>query len=510
MANEAGKSLLQTRSAWTEDLASAPALSSTPPETARFVARFVRTDASGQHWLHTLVEQDGAYREQSAPVADGIASLIAVHPSAAWYEREIHDQLGVMIYGLPDLRPLFLHENWPQGVHPWRDGWPSLQQNNGTAPAPSLPLSGAPYPFLQVEGDGVCEVSVGPIHAGIIEPGHFRFSVVGDRVLHLELQHFFTFRAAETRFAGLPPAQAVVIAESISGDHCLAHAVAFCEAVEALAGVEPPPRARLLRLIGLELERMWFHIGDTGGLAGDVGFIAAAAACSRLREEILAASAATVGTRFWRGMVCPGGMRRDLADDDLRRLGCAVQRIHEEFVEVARALLATPSLAARYCDCGVLARPIARDLAVVGPAGRASGQNVDVRRDHPSPAYREIDPKVIVLDSGDVMARARIRIEEAGESAMLMRRALAVLPGGAVCAPMPALLTGDGRAAVESPRGELIYRLWVENGLITRCYVRDPSFQNWPALPHAVIGGVIADFPLINKSFNLSYAGCDR
>ncbi len=509
MADQAGNSSLHTRNVWAE-AASAPALPPTCAETARFVARFVRTDTAGEHWLHTLIEQDGAYREWCDPVRDGISSLTPIHPSAAWYEREIHDQLGVAIHDLPDSRPLFLHENWPQRLHPWRDGWPLPSNRASALPAASLPPERETYPFLQVEGDGVCEVNVGPIHAGIIEPGHFRFSMMGDRVLHLELRHFFTFRAAETLFAGLPPAQAVIIAESISGDHCLAHAVAFCEAVEALAGVEPSPRARLLRLIGLELERMWFHIGDTGGLAGDVGFVAAAAACSRLREEVLAASAATVGTRFWRGMVCPGGMRHDFADEDLRRLGCAVQRIHDEFAAVARALLATPSLAARYCDCGVLAPLSAHELAVVGPSGRASGQDVDVRRDHPSSAYREIDPQVIVHRSGDVMARARIRIEEAAESALLIRRALAVLPAGAVCAPLPVLLTGDASAVVESPRGELIYRVWVENGLITRCYVRDPSFQNWPAVPHAVTGGIIADFPLINKSFNLSYAGCDR
>lgn len=496
-------------SAPVEEAAAAPARELAPPSPVRLVARFARTGAAGEHWLHTLTEEAGAYREHCEPLADHLSSLTSAHPSAAWYEREIQDQFGPVFPDLPDPRPLFLHENWPQDFHPARVEWP-LPPPAGAVPAPSAPRPGLPYPFLQVEGDGVCEVSVGPIHAGIIEPGHFRFSVVGDRVLHLELRHFFTFRAAETLLTGLPPAQAVPLAESISGDHCLAHAVAFCEAVEALAGVELPPRARLLRLIGLELERMWFHVGDTGALAGDVGFVAAAAACSRLREAILAASAAATGTRFWRAMVCPGGLRRDLADDDLRGLGGAVQRIHDEFAEVARALLATPSIEARYCDCGVLDPQIARDLAVVGPAGRASRHNVDVRRDHPSEAYRQIDPQIMVLDRGDVMARARMRIDEAGESATLMRRALAVLPGGAVCTPVPALLTGEGMAAVEAPRGELIYRVWVENGWITRCYVRDPSFQNWPALPFAVIGGVIADFPLINKSFNLSYAGCDR
>jgi len=259
-----------------------------PAAPVRLVARFGRIDAAGQLWLHTLTDGAGRYQEHVDAVQGVTASLTATHPSAAWYEREIQDQFGLEFEGLADARPLLFHESWPEGMHPLRDGWPEPPRPGADGvPAASLPRLRAEFPFLRVDGNGVCEVSVGPIHAGIIEPGHFRFSVVGDTVLHLELRHFFTHKAAETRFERLSPDRAMLIAESISGDHCLAHAVACCEAVEAIAGIEVPPRAQLIRLIGLELERMWFHVGDVGALAGDVGYLPAAAWCSRLREALL-------------------------------------------------------------------------------------------------------------------------------------------------------------------------------------------------------------------------------
>lgn len=481
------------------------------PASPRLVARFGRRDSAGQLWLHTLTDGADGYQERIEGLQSPMPSMAGEHPSAVWYEREIQDQFGIEVSGLPDARPLLFHENWPEGIHPLRDGWSALARPAESAgPAPALPRLRPEYPFLRVEGNGVCEVGVGPIHAGIIEPGHFRFSVMGDSVLHLELRHFYTHRGAETLFERLSPQQAILMAESISGDHCFSHALACCEAMESLAGIEAPPRAQLIRLLGLELERLWFHVGDVGALAGDVGYGAAASWCSRVREALLRASMAAVGTRFWRGINCPGGIRQDIEDEALRGLGAEVQRMHQEFAEMARILLETPSVETRFDDCGVLPAAVARDLAVVGPVARASGVQGDVRHDHPSGAYQQINPDVPVFASGDVMARVRVRIAEAAESATLIRRALAALRAGPVQAPLPEGLEGSRLAAVESPRGELIYRIWMEQGRVTRCYLRDPSFQNWPALPHAVIGGVIADFPLINKSFNLSYAGCDR
>jgi Ni,Fe-hydrogenase III large subunit len=463
----------------------------------RLVSMFGSLDPDGRRRVHYVVDVgEREYRILDRVVDGTVASATAVTPAAAWYEREVADQFGIEFTGHPDPRPLLFHENWPDGVHPMVQA------------CESVPVAKREYRFLKVQGDGVCEVPVGPVHAGIIEPGHFRFSVVGDTILHLELRHFYTHKGTEKLFVGTPVPSGALLAESVSGDNCFAHAVAYCQAIENALGVEVPRRAQALRLVGLELERMVAHIADVGALCGDVGFTVPAPYAARLKESLLRASTAFTSTRFWRGIATPGGVR--MADGDPRALAAAIREAAADFAALARMILDTPSVQDRFETTGILERDVARDLAVVGPAARASGIRMDVRRDHPYGLYREVPIEVPHFHYGDVLARARIRIDEVAVAARVLAEVLDALPTGPLASALPVAQGGEGWSAVESPRGELLYWVRVETGRIARCHIKSPSFQNWPAVPLTMPGNIIADFPLINKSFNLSYSGCDR
>jgi len=467
----------------------------------RLVSIFGSTDDNHVRHVHYLIDVNGReYRMLSSPVTGPIASATPVTPSAAWYERELHDQYGIECVGHPDPRPLLFHENWPENVHPMIDN---------ASHVPWTSTEGR-YRFLKVQGDGVCEVPVGPIHADIIEPGHFRFSVVGDTVLHLELRHFYTHKGTEKLFENTPVMDGVMIAESVSGDNCFSHAVAYCQAIESAFGISVPPRAQAIRLIGLELERMIAHIADVGVLCGDVAFSVPAAYTARIKETLLRASTRFFGTRFWRGIAVPGGVTRDLSNAETSEFGRMVTAAARDFAQMARLILHTSSIQNRFESTGILTAEIARQLGVVGPVARASGIRLDVRCDHPSGRYRHINVDIPLYKYGDVLARARIRIDETAISMGLVDETLKELPAGSVLVPVPLLGNAEALSAVESPRGELLYWVRIRDGRITRCHIKSPSFQNWPALPLAMPGNIIADFPLINKSFNLSYSGCDR
>ncbi len=446
--------------------------------------------ANGGVTLHYLVDlprlgyQDFPYR-----VAGPVRSMVPITAAASWHEREVHEEYGVEFTGHPALHPLARHRV-PQS------GSTATERNEAQ--------------FLKVQGEGVCEVPVGPVHAGIIEPGHFRFSVVGDTVLHLQLQLFYTHKGSEKLFEGNAASNAVPIAESISGDNCFSHAVAYCQAVENVHQAGVPTKAEAIRLVGLEIERLLAHIGDFGALCGDVGFSVPAAYCARIKEDLLQASARSTGTRYWRGIAVPGGVRLEITSNSAKELRESVRIAVEDFLGIAERAFNTPSVEDRFEGAGVLSRSAATDLAVVGPVARACGMPIDVRNDHPYGAYRILKSDVPTCQSGDVMARARIRVDEVQTSARLIEDCLEALPEGPIRSSLSATASGEASAAVESPRGELVYWLRLEEGKITRCHVRSPSFQNWPALPIAVAGNIIADFPLINKSFNLSYSGCDR
>ncbi|MGE5110705.1 MAG: NADH-quinone oxidoreductase subunit C [Acidobacteriaceae bacterium] len=448
-------------------------------EEVRLVSIFGSSNGEGKKFANYILDlANREYRVMAILIDGALPTATATTPAAAWYERELRDRYGIEIQGHPDPRPLLFHT--------------------------------ADYPFLKVDGVGVCEVPVGPVHAGIIEPGHFRFSVVGDTVLHLELRHFYTHKGTETIFEGTPVLNGAIIAESISGDNCFAHAVAYSQAVEHGCDAFAPRRAQGIRLVGLELERVLAHIGDVGALCGDVGFAVPAAYTSRLKERLLRESTRAIGTRYWRSISVPGGVTRDISAEGALSLGQATTSVAREFAEIAQMILDTPSVQNRFESTGVLKPNVARQLAVVGPVARASGLRLDVRHDHPYGAYRDCAFEPVTYHYGDVLARARVRIDETAASALLIDEALEDLPSGPIYAKVDSTRNTTGLSAVESPRGELLYWIHMDGGTIQRCHVKSPSFQNWPALPLAMHGNIIADFPLINKSFNLSYSGCDR
>jgi len=431
------------------------------------------------------------------------ASLANAIPAVNWQEREIQDLFGLKLIGHPNPRRCALHDDWP-AVHPLRKDF-DLR-------AELPPFEGERHKFREVEGEGVFQVPVGPVHAGIIEPGHFLFSVAGEPVLYLQLRLFYTHKGTEKLFEQLPVAHGVRLAESISGDTSFAHATAFCHAMERAAGVEAPPRARALRTLCLELERLYNHIGDIGAIATDVAFAVANMHALRLRERVLRLNELLTGNRLLRGMACPGGVRCDWESGQVRALTELPAQLEPEFDALVTLIENSASTRDRLETTGVLTPDVAHDLGIVGIAGRASGFNRDLRRDFPHAAYDRVQFRVPVYETGDVEHRLQVRIDEVRESLSIIRQLTADLPDGPwreTLGDLPANRTALGW--VEGWRGEIFHWIRTAPGnRLARCKVKDPSLQNWPALSHAILGNIVPDFPVVNKSFNLSYSGTDR
>jgi Ni,Fe-hydrogenase III large subunit/Ni,Fe-hydrogenase III component G len=465
------------------------------PREARYELCYLFTLAERRDWLLLCTDLRGD---------DRLFHSITPHIHAAkWYEREIRDMFGLIPVGHPDLRRLVRHEHWPKGTHPLKKDFPwdaVLERAQGE------------HAFRRIEGEGVFEVPVGPIHAGIIEPGHFRFSVAGEPIMQLELHHFWKHRGVEKLFERLRLTDGVPLAERVSGDTTAGHSLAYCQAVETLLGIDVPVRARYLRSLFLELERLHNHLGDVGAICNDTAYALAHAHCSRMKERIMQLNDRLTGSRFLRGVNRIGGVALDLADRQMAQVTDELAAIEPDFSELDRILFANASLTDRLETTGILTEHTAWDHAVIGVVGRASGIDRDIRRDRPFAAYAELQPKVVLYRYGDVRARLRVRMDEIHESMRLIRDVRARMPQGPVLAE-PSRTPAPGEwalSAVEGWRGEILYMVMAgEQGQIHRCKVRDPSFVNWPAIQWAVLGNIIPDFPLINKSFNLSYAGND-
>lgn len=434
------------------------------------------------------------------PVLNSVTDAI---PAANWQEREIQDLFGLRLAGHPNPRRCALHDDWPE-VYPLRKDF-----DLGTQ---LPPFAGERHKFREVEGEGVFQVPVGPVHAGIIEPGHFLFSVAGEPVLYLQLRMFYVHKGIEKLFERLPIPHCVQLAESISGDSGFAHATAFCHAVERAAGVAVPPRARALRTICLELERLYNHIADLGAICTDVAFVTAHMHAMRLKERILRVNEELTGNRLLRGMACPGGVRFDLDGGHLRVLDQLVNELEPQFNDLIELTRSNSGLRDRLETTGRLTPKVARDLGVVGIAGRASGFDHDLRRDMPHAFYDQVQFTVPVFTGGDVQCRFDVRRDEVIQSLAILRQVLAKLPAGPIAVPLgevPADRVALGY--VEGWRGEIFHWIHTASGnRLARCKVKDPSLQNWPALSEAILGNIVPDFPVVNKSFNLSYSGTDR
>ena len=428
---------------------------------------------------------------------DSFPSATSLCPQVHLFEREIAEQFGLLPLGHPWLKPLRYHHSWTP-----RDAW-GRDQNQ-----PILPAVGD---FYRVEGEQVHEVAVGPVHAGVIEPGHFRFQCHGEQVFHLEIALGFQHRGVEQAMQGGPTKRSLHYAETLAGDTTIAHAVSYCQIIEALGQCRKTARAEVLSSIALELERLANHVGDLGALSGDVGFLPTASFCGRIRGDFLNMTALLCGNRFGRGLLKPGGVAFDM---DTARVAEMMRRLDaaEKDTSIAVKLLwDTQSVMARFVDTGPLPRQVAIDLGIVGPAARASGLKRDVRCDQPSGIFRLAQIPVSTYDSGDVFGRAFVRWLEIQRSFAFIREQLQSIPSGE-----PLTLIGNlapnclAVSLNEGWRGEVCHVALTDGqGRFLRYKVVDPSFHNWLGLAYVMRNQEISDFPLCNKSFNLSYCGHD-
>jgi Ni,Fe-hydrogenase III large subunit len=425
-------------------------------------------------------------------------ALTPVCPELHLFEREIAEQFGLRAIGHPWFKPVRYHRSY-------RPGHEAFRGTNGEDPTVGV------TDFYRVEGDEVHEVAVGPVHAGIIEPGHFRFQCHGENVLHLEISLGYQHRGVERALIGGPDKRSIHYAETLAGDTSAGHATAYCQVVEALAGSQKTPRAQVLRGIALELERLANHVGDLGALSNDIGFLPTASYCGRLRGDFLNMTAALCGSRLGRGMIRPGGVGFDVDEAIVRNLLSCLDAAERDTASAVELLWNKPSVMARLEETGAIERDVAEALGLVGPAARACGLSRDVRHDHPSGIFRFAHVPVSTWGTGDVFGRAYVRWLEVQRSIDFVREQLRSLPPGTVRSVVGSLAPDQIAVALaEGWRGEICHvALTDAAGRFERYKVVDPSFHNWSGLAYALRGQQISDFPLCNKSFNLSYCGHD-
>ena len=436
------------------------------------------------------------------PETPGYPDLAGMFPVASRMQRGIFDLLGLQAEGASDHRPWLRHAAWPADVHPLRKDF---------KPAQKFDNPQEDYPFVRVDGDGVHEIPVGPIHAGIIEPGHFRFSIVGEKVLRLEERLGYTHKGIDKRFESFTVNEGVRLAGRVSGDSTVAFSWAYAQAAESLSDITPPARATWLRALMLERERIANHLGDLGALGNDAGLGFGLTQFMRLKEDWLRWAGEALGHRFMMDCIVPGGVARDLSPQDASRLGRHCYDIEHETHALRHIYDEHPGLQDRFITTGRVTPQLARQLGLAGFAARASGQNGDLRVDHPCAPYDELGVRIAGRRQGDVAARVAVRFDELIESLRLIQLILHNLPAGELRLDLPEPAPGAfGIGWIEGWRGDVLIALEAgEKGMIHRCHVRDPSWHNWPLISHAVIGNIVPDFPLINKSFSLSYSGHD-
>lgn len=450
--------------------------------TLRIVYLFLAGEPDRRVELHVVVPADSPH----------VPTLAGLSFPASRFERELHDLYGVVPDEHPLPRRLVRHAHWPAGWYPMR--------HDAGDPPPFADSD--PYPFLTVQGTGVYEIPVGPVHAGLIEPGHFRFSVVGETILKLKARLWYVHRGVEKLFEGRPVTEAVDLAERISGDTSAGHALAHSLAVEDALGIELPAEGHRLRALLVELERLYNHAADLGGLANDVGYGIANAHAQRIREQLLRLNAEVTGHRLLRDAIRPGEVTLKALPDVTR-----LRALAADVAEVCELTLANSVVRDRFTGTAQLTREQAADLGCLGYVARASGLDIDARIAHPTVAL-PVTP--VPGGDGDVLARYTVRRDEFAASTELICTLVEQADGLLrATGTRSADAVGSGVGIVEGWRGSIVHRVETRDGTLTRAKIVDPSWFNWPAVPVALGGTIVPDFPLTNKSFNLSYAGND-
>lgn len=486
----------------------------TPAQLGEFLARRVAAGArisalfavpgaaTAPARLYLLLADDTNHTLQLAATVvsdDSYASFTPQVPQAHLFEREIAEQTGLRPLDHPWLKPVRYCRSWCD-----RDAW--------QRPA-DQPIPPAVGDFYSVVGEEVHEVAVGPVHAGVIEPGHFRFQCDGEKVFHLEIALGYQHRGVEEALRGGPTPRTIALMETLSGDATIAHTTAYSHILEALTATSAPPRAHALRAIALELERLACHIGDIGALAADVGYLPTASFCGRIRGDFLNMSALLCGNRFGRGLVRPGGVLYNADSARLRQLAHQLDAGERDATVAIELFFDARTVLLRFDEVGTLPLDVATDLGIVGPAARASGLKRDIRHDHPLGAWTQLTHHPELGHSGDVMARAQIRWLEIKQSIALIREALRTIPDTAHYSPGATSQLAPNSLAIalaEGWRGEVCHVAITDaKGRFERYKIVDPSFHNWPGLAYALRQQAISDFPICNKSFNLSYCGHD-
>jgi len=451
--------------------------------------------ATGLAWVSAALAQE----------APAYPDLATIFPQADRMQRATFDLLGIQAEGAVDQRKWLRHKAWNADEFPLRTDFTRV------APDASRLAPVDAYPFIRVEGDGVHEIPVGPIHAGTIEPGHFRFSIIGDRILKLEARLGYTHQGVEKRFAGMSLETGAKLAGRVSGDTHSAFAWAYCMAVEQATGSAIPERAAWLRALFLEIERIANHLGDLGYLGNDVALSFGFMQFWRLKEDWLRLSAELFGHRYLFDCIVPGGVAVDLSDASRSSLAATVDRLEAEVRELKAVYDEHATLQDRFANTGIVKPALAARMGLTGLAGRASAQAWDARAQFPQAPYEQLDVNMATQRRGDVLARAEVRFAEVHESFRLIRDILKRLPAGALHAPLTAVSgVCEGLGWMEGWRGEVLVAVRIgADGKLDRVHPHDPSWQNWPLVEVGVLGNIVPDFPLINKSFNLSYSGQD-
>ncbi len=433
-------------------------------------------------------------------------------PAASLHEREINDMFGISPIGNPDTRPLVLHEHRTKNTFPLRKDFDLNTK---------MPRQEKEYPFLKVQGEGICEIPVGPVHAGIIEPGHFRFSVMGENIIHLETRLFYTHKGIEKLSESMKIDDVLLLSERIAGDESVANSTAFCQAMEKIANVTIPRRSLQIRTVFGELERLYNHMGTLAGISMDVGFAYGSSRLCILKERLMKLNESLCGSRILFGVNKIGGVRCDITNDGKKIVTESINAILHDFENIITLLKSKSSVIDRLKNTGMIPKKSAQDLGLVGVAARCVGVDVDTRRDHPYSTYslhhketpQEMMQREILMQkrNGDVLTRFEIRVQEIRDSTDIIRESLDLENDGLHC-NMPLILEPFRSALgyAESHRGQTVH--WVmmgEGNSIFRYKIRTASFLNWPIIEHAVLNDIVPDFPLINKSLDLSYSGND-